>query len=134
MEDVLDVYKRPYDEKQPVVCMDETNKQQIKEIDDLPTKIIEVAEWGGQLKLKMMSAKQRMEFERLTSKTKEPIENIILMVIYSCINEDGSLFFSLDDKEFLQSKSSDVLLRIFQEAVSLSVMSNVGIEDKAKNS
>jgi len=31
MEDVLDVYKRPYDEKYPVVCMDETNKQQIKE-------------------------------------------------------------------------------------------------------
>lgn len=32
MEDVLDVYKRPYNEKKPVVCMDETNKQQIKEI------------------------------------------------------------------------------------------------------
>jgi DDE superfamily endonuclease len=32
MEDVLDVYKRAYDEKYPVVCMDETNKQQIKEI------------------------------------------------------------------------------------------------------
>lgn len=32
MEDVLDVYKRPYDEKKPVVCMDETNKQQLKEV------------------------------------------------------------------------------------------------------
>lgn len=32
MEDVLDVYKRPYDEKMPVVCMDETNKQQLKEV------------------------------------------------------------------------------------------------------
>jgi hypothetical protein len=31
MEDVLDVYKRPYDEKHPVVCMDETSKQQVKE-------------------------------------------------------------------------------------------------------
>lgn len=31
MEDVLDVYKRPYDEKCPLVCMDETNKQQLKE-------------------------------------------------------------------------------------------------------
>jgi transposase len=31
MEDVLDVYKRPYDENYPVVCMDETNKQQLKE-------------------------------------------------------------------------------------------------------
>ena len=32
MEDVLEVYKRPYDEKRPVVCMDELNKQIIKEI------------------------------------------------------------------------------------------------------
>jgi DDE superfamily endonuclease len=32
MEDVLDVYKRPYDEKRPVICMDESNKQLIKEM------------------------------------------------------------------------------------------------------
>jgi hypothetical protein len=31
MEDILDVYKRPYDEKRPLVCMDELNKQMIKE-------------------------------------------------------------------------------------------------------
>jgi len=31
MEDVLDVYQRPYDPQQPVVCIDETNKQLIKE-------------------------------------------------------------------------------------------------------
>jgi hypothetical protein len=32
MENVLDVYKRPYDEKNPVICMDETNKQLTREI------------------------------------------------------------------------------------------------------
>ena len=32
MEGVLDVYKRPYDEKRPVVCVDELNKQMVKEI------------------------------------------------------------------------------------------------------
>ncbi len=31
MEDVLDVYQCPYDPLQPVVCIDETNKQLIKE-------------------------------------------------------------------------------------------------------
>lgn len=31
MEDVLEVYQRPYDSLCPVVCIDETNKQQIKE-------------------------------------------------------------------------------------------------------
>ena len=32
MEDVLEVYKRPYDEKQPLICMDESSKQQVKEV------------------------------------------------------------------------------------------------------
>ena len=32
MEDVLDVYCRPYDAKVPVVCMDETSKQLVAEI------------------------------------------------------------------------------------------------------
>ena len=31
MEDVLDVYERPYDEKRPLVCLDESNKQLIGE-------------------------------------------------------------------------------------------------------
>jgi hypothetical protein len=32
MEDALEVYKRPYDPTHPVVCMDESSKQHIKEI------------------------------------------------------------------------------------------------------
>lgn len=31
MEDVLDVYKRPFDKKYPVICVDESNKQLVKE-------------------------------------------------------------------------------------------------------
>lgn len=31
MEDVLDVYHRPYDEKRPVICLDESSKQLIGE-------------------------------------------------------------------------------------------------------
>ena len=32
MEDVLEVYKRPYDPKRPQVCMDETTKQLLAEV------------------------------------------------------------------------------------------------------
>jgi hypothetical protein len=31
MEDVLEVYKQPYDPDYPVICMDESNKQHRKE-------------------------------------------------------------------------------------------------------
>ena len=32
MEDVLEVYKLPHDPKKPLVCMDESSKQQVKEV------------------------------------------------------------------------------------------------------
>ncbi len=32
MEDTLAVYKQPYDPAHPMVCMDESSKQQIKEV------------------------------------------------------------------------------------------------------
>jgi DDE superfamily endonuclease len=34
MEQILTIYKRPYDPAQPVVCFDESNKQQIEEVKD----------------------------------------------------------------------------------------------------
>ena len=39
MEDVLSVYLRPYDKQRPVICFDESSKQQIQEtIDSLPVR------------------------------------------------------------------------------------------------
>lgn len=39
MEDVLEVYQRPYDEKRPVVCLDETSKEVHSEVaDPLPAR------------------------------------------------------------------------------------------------
>ena len=32
MEDVLDVYTRPYDPRRPVVCLDETSRQLLAEV------------------------------------------------------------------------------------------------------
>ena len=32
MEDVLEVYHRPYDEKRPVICLDEASKQLVGEV------------------------------------------------------------------------------------------------------
>jgi hypothetical protein len=32
MEEVLDIYKQPYDSKYPVICIDESSKQLIKEV------------------------------------------------------------------------------------------------------
>ena len=49
MEDVLDVYHRPYDPQQPVVCMDECSKQLIGEVrEPLPAKPGQVAKYDNE--------------------------------------------------------------------------------------
>ena len=62
MEDVLALYHEPYDEAQPVVCFDETNKQLLTHVHDpLPAKPGAVARTdytyrrGGTYNLFMMS-------------------------------------------------------------------------------
>jgi len=51
MENVIDVYLRPYDAKRPVVCMDESSKQQIQElIDELPMKPGKAAKFDSEYK------------------------------------------------------------------------------------
>ncbi len=51
MEDILAVYLRSYDPKRPVICLDESSKQQIQElIDELPVKPGEVVKFDSEYK------------------------------------------------------------------------------------
>lgn len=51
MEDVLSVYLRVYDPKRPVVCIDESSKQQIQEvIEKLPVKEGQIAKFDSEYK------------------------------------------------------------------------------------
>jgi hypothetical protein len=53
MEDVLDVYHRPYDPHRPVVCMDECSKQLIGEVrEPLPPKPGQVAKYDSEYERK----------------------------------------------------------------------------------
>ena len=53
MEDVLEVYHRPYDPQQPVVCMDECSKQLIGEVrEPLPPKPGHVAKYDSEYERK----------------------------------------------------------------------------------
>ena len=49
MEDVLEVYHRPYDPRRPVVCMDECSKQLIGEVrTPLPPRPGRIAKYNGE--------------------------------------------------------------------------------------
>lgn len=70
MEDVLDVYHRPYDPQRPVVCMDECSKQLIGEVrDPLPPKPGQVAKYDSEYERKG-TANVFMAVEPLAGKRK----------------------------------------------------------------
>ena len=49
MEDVLDVYHRPYDSRRPMVCMDEASKQLIGEVrEPLPSRPGQVQKYDSE--------------------------------------------------------------------------------------
>jgi len=51
MEDVLDVYHRPYDPRRPMVCMDEASKQLIGEVrEPLPTRPGRIQKYDSEYK------------------------------------------------------------------------------------
>jgi hypothetical protein len=53
MEEVLEVYHRPYDSHHPVVCMDECSKQLIGEVHEpLPPKPGQVAKYDSEYERK----------------------------------------------------------------------------------
>ncbi len=111
------------------------NKQQIKDADDLPSKIVSMPEWGGDVKIKTMSARHRIEFEKRNTTAKTELETMVNLVMFSCVDEHNNLMFvQKEDFDFLAEKSAKALIRLFEEAVSMSTLSNKGIEEKAKNS
>ncbi len=79
MEDVLDVYQRPYDPLIPVVCIDETNKQLIKETripsaPGEPEKVDSVYERNGVLDVFMIFEPLAGKRETVINETRTAID------------------------------------------------------------
>ncbi len=79
MEDVLDVYQRPYDPLNPVVCIDETNKQLIKETripcaPGEPEKIDSVYERNGVLDVFMIFEPLAGKRETIVNETRNAVD------------------------------------------------------------
>jgi hypothetical protein len=79
MEDVLDVYQRPYDPLRPVVCIDETNKQLIEQTriprePGKPEKIDYEYERNGVLNVFMISEPLAGNRETIISETRNAID------------------------------------------------------------
>lgn len=120
--------------KQPVLAL--LGRDVILAAPDLATEDVEVPEWGGTVRLRMLTGKERDAFEASCLRdrhdgTKEfDSRNMrAKLVALTLIDENGGRLFSEEDVNALGKKSAKALSRIFDHAASLN---GIGPEDAKK--
>ncbi len=109
------------------------NKHQIFAAQDIKTAVVDMtAEWGGEVKVKVMSLGDKLELSRLAEK--HPDKNFILFtVIKCCVDENNKPLFTADDEEMLLTKDAENILKVYKAIQDLSG-DNLSQEERAKNS
>lgn len=117
------------------------NRNQILEAKDIKTKVISVPEWGGDIMIKQLSAKDYADIEmsqinikKIRAKQLFQNRNVdvdfeevindnaiknrnIMLIIRSCVDENMQPLFNETDVELLASKNVNVIDRIVAEII-----------------
>lgn len=111
-------------------------KEQILQQDDLKSEIVNVPEWGGEVRVCTMSGFARDRFESsITSKTGVmDMKNVrAKLAAATIVDENGNLLFDENDITKLGNKSCAALDRVFAAAQRLNLITNADVENLAKN-
>ena len=104
---------------------------------DLPTRDVEVPEWGGTVRVRTMMARDRDVFDMaLREAAKAGVgTNVRAYFAATCIiGDDGEPLFTADDVEALGAKSSEAMNRVYDAIVDLNRLAASAVADAAKNS
>lgn len=110
---------------------------QILTADDLDTKDVEVSEWGGSVRVRGLSGRERDRFEASLrdDRGETDTDNIRAKLVgRAVIDETGSRVFTDAQINALGEKSGAVLDRLFDEIRDLSGMTDEAAEKIAGNS
>lgn len=113
------------------------SKQQILDADDLAFAVVSVPEWGGEVRIRTLSVRERDEFEATisTGGKKPNLANVrARLVMRVIVDADGKQVFDLPDVALLGRKSAKAMERVFEAARKLNGFSKEDIEELAKNS
>lgn len=111
-------------------------KDEILNADDQQTKVINVPEWGGEVKIAIMSgfARDRFESSLVGTNGGTNMQNIrAKLVAASAVDDNGELLFSDKDILKLGKKSSIALDRVFSVAQEFNKISDNDVDELAKN-
>ncbi len=109
--------------------------EQIRELPTLVTEELEVPEWGGKVLVKVLSARERDEFEAsmMTVDSKgRPVDNRknarARLVQLAVVHEDGRPYFTKHDIRTLGELPASGLQRVFNKVNEMSAISEKDLE------
>ena len=115
-------------------------KSSILAANDLKTQDIAVPEWGGSVRVRSFTGRERDAFESSMVRgdgkdRKVDLTNMRARLVGLCvIDETGARVFSDDEIDLLGAKSGAALDRVFAVAQSLNGLSNADVDELTKNS
>lgn len=111
------------------------SKSAILAADDKKMVDHDVPEWGGSVKLRVMTGTERDRFESEFVGGNKNVEMVRAKLVAKCLcDDDGQRLFSEKEIPELGEKSAAVLDRLFAECMRLNRFSKNDVDDLAKNS
>jgi hypothetical protein len=112
------------------------SRDQILSAEDLGFEDVYVPEWGGTVRIRGLTSRERDMFEASSIVDDSVnVDNIrARLVALSLVDETGTRLFELDDAIELGKKSALAMQRVFERAQQLSGLTNEAIDELLGNS
>ena len=104
--------------------------------DDFRYEVINVPEWGGDLRLKSLSGMERSQIIRMTQKQKDTADGVFeKCIIFAAVDNDGRKIFEDNEAtlKVLQTKDAGVTQKIGQKVLEISGLTKDALENAEKN-
>ena len=111
------------------------DRSQILKTREVPTEIVPVPEWGGDVLVRGMTGRQRDDFEAtlVEKRGKKMIPNTAnaraRLVVWCVVDENGHRLFGDGDAEELGEQSAVALDRVYEVAAKLSGMTDEDLDE-----
>lgn len=108
------------------------DRESILNVDDRPTRVVQVPEWGGEVRVRSMSGAARDEVDAAFL-AGDPRGVKALVVALTACDESGALLFTREDVEALQEKNAVALERVFEAGWEVSGMGGESVDAAVGN-
>lgn len=116
------------------------SRDAILAVDDVQFEDVDVPEWGGKVRVKSLTGKERdaLESSMIVGKGKNANVNLsnlrAKLVAQAVVDENGMRVFGDDDIAALGAKSAAALTRVYEVAQRLSGITQEDVDELTKNS